>query len=1140
MELAKFTKCGAYRGLIVCTVCASVVGQSVAETISIGSGEIYRASDLASVEALQNATAISIASGGVLEYSDSSNALVLNAPISGGGAISNTTGKSMVVLGDNSGFTGEWHLVSPVVVSNRYGLGTGNTKGVYFESGASGNALKFGGAGLTNDVPIFFTVASPSGSVIFRDASDLSGPFVQNGLITYSKAVTISTHDAIYRGGVKETLASVTFGMPLNSKYNNTCVRFENKPVNGGGGHLVMCGENSDVVHYYFDVAGNKCGDRFYLYRAYLHCGAENVLPVLWNTGEPRDVELGGKYSTTQWKTAVLDLNGFNQKARSVYCNWYGAVLEADGETFVTEVTSATPATLTLTNDQTRTTATKYTGRVSLDCNGSGTYTLANLLSTSTGTLSVGDGFTVGFKWNAGWSGDVVVKSGGTLVLDSARAFLGKKSRIVVEEGGAISLTENAVVELASLQLGDVEIPGGEFSPAGIAAAGLGGFVTGTGKIVIADHSDSAVARGTNARDGLIYELLPTNVTAAGEWVAAGDIADGATWSAAAPFAPYGLCAFNPSSNPTSYAKYGTPDPLAIKEVEVPVSYFSKMNIRETCNALCFPKNVRTYDEGDGRLSTNVYRLGVCYSSLPSGLQGLTNMTVRIRLLWDGNVKQPTKICYDQYIMQLYNTTKNQNILALTTETYDPTTQSSRSYLRFKLGVDELTDSGVSIVTNQWHDIFVSIKGIEGGKSSVTVGKFYWDSSDGAFDRRIRERNFQFNVSVGDFGCMYLGCGRSQFDDAVSSGHDSWDSSFVAKTLGSFNGAIAKFEIYDHAMTLQEMNAVMHDPGSGCSLKIGSMNASADEFAAVDDPQSVTVFDPRTDSVRRFRKALTASNPSASIRFAMKPEENRLPRTLKLRMERKDVVASAPIAVFVNGAFVETVDFGSVKSALVFLQPRFMKRDQDGYVTITLSRPSGCLGSLLFDTVELSGSWAAGISNRSSSDWSFCPTADFFHCYLYRPMRWSLPGGVWNRSFIPNTIYGWRKDMCENGQPLAGNTPYIPAALLAFDVPAEIIEQGGGTLTIGTADTNSRVEFDVLANGVNVGHVTGVTSGASYDFNLPSSVLVSGLNSLVISNSGANFAESASATSYNSFSFDYIQFKAEVPPRNTGTLMIFQ
>ena len=130
--------------------------------------------------------------------------------------------------------------------------------------------------------------------------------------------------------------------------------------------------------------------------------------------------------------------------------------------------------------------------------------------------------------------------------------------------------------------------------------------------------------------------------------------------------------------------------------------------------------------------------------------------------------------------------------------------------------------------------------------------------------------------------------------------------------------------------------------------------------------------------------------------------------------------------------------------------------------------------------------------------------------------------------------------MCENGQPLAGNTPYIPAALLAFDVPAEIIEQGGGTLTIGTADTNSRVEFDVLANGVNVGHVTGVTSGASYDFNLPSSVLVSGLNSLVISNSGANFAESASATSYNSFSFDYIQFKAEVPPRNTGTLMIFQ
>ena len=46
------------------------------------------------------------------------------------------------------------------------------------------------------------------------------------------------------------------------------------------------------------------------------------------------------------------------------------------------------------------------------------------------------------------------------------------------------------------------------------------------------------------------------------------------------------------------------------------------------------------------------------------------------------------------------------------------------------------------------------------------------------------------------------------------------------------------------------------------------------------------------------------------------------------------------------------------------------------------------------------------------------------------------------------------------------------------------------------------------------------------------------MNSLVISNSGANFAESAIATSYNSFSFDFIRFKADVPKIQSGMAII--
>ena len=1112
---------------------------ALADTIAIGSGETYNASDLASVTALQSATAITIEEGGTLEYSDSANELVLSTPISGGGTIKTTTGKKMVVLGDNSNFLGDWQLASPVVVSNRYGLGCGESLGVYFKSGATGDTLKFGGAGLTNDVPLNSLEASGL-NLKLRDADDFSGPFVQNGLITHKVSLGMQTHDMILRGGIKETGASLSFSMPHESKYNETSVRIESNQVVEAAGVISLGGSNYAIVHYYLDVPGSTCS-KFTMSRSYLHCGAENVVPKNNSTLKYGDVELGGKYDSSQWRTAVFDLNGFNQAARSVYCAWYNNVLEDDNPAkFITEVTSPVdrPATLTLTNDLDRTTVTKYTGSVSLDCNGSGTYTFAHLLSTTTGKLTVGDGFTVGFKWNAGWGGDADVKSGGTLVLNSAKSFLGGKSVLSVEEGGVVELTENAVVELKSLVLGGREIQGGTYSRDAFVAAGLGGYVTGTGSITIAEDSASAAVHGTNARDGLLYEMVLTNVTAEGAWATSGNILDGATWSAASPFLPTGLCTFDPSANPTTYAKYGTPEPLSVKEVEVPVSYFNKLHVTNTCNALCFPKNVRTYDEGGGALSTNVYRLGAGYSSLPAGLAG-SNMTVRLRFRWDGNIQQAKATCYDQYLFQLYNVTKTKNILALTVETLNPTTQASAGYMRFNVGTDGLYNPYVAFGTNAWYDVFVSIEGIADGKTRTTLYQYGWDSSgEGNFIRTSFDANSLLDVSVGDAGKMCIGSEYRLFGSSVE-GVTKWVAC-DSQSLGSFNGAIAKLEIYDHAMTLEEVNAVMHEPGSGCTLKIGSMNGSADEFAAVGDPQSAAVFDARNDPPRRFRKALTSANPSASIKFAVKPEEERLPRTLRVCMNRQDILTAAPVTVSVNGTEVETVDFGATNSVLVFLRSRLMKADQDGNVTITLARPAGCGGALLFDTVELSGSWAAGVSDSSFADWCFCGEYDFFHSNMnVRKGRLSLPGGVWSRPFIPRRIYGWRKDMCSGGQPIAGKTPWLPVVLLAFDIPAEVIAQGGGTLSFGSADNGSLVELDVLVNGVNVGHIgPGVTKGGSYEVRLPPEVLVEGLNSLVISNSGANFAESAIATSYNSFSFDFIRFKADVPKIQSGMAII--
>ncbi|MBQ2631606.1 MAG: hypothetical protein IJG13_18155 [Kiritimatiellae bacterium] len=260
---------------IASLIVASTSFTAFADAITIGSGETYNASDLASVTALQTATAITIYEGGILEYSDSANELVLSTPISGGGTIKTTTGKKMVVLGDNSNFLGDWQLASPVVVSNRHGLGCADSMGVYFKTGATGDTLKFGGEGLTNDVPL--NIIDVGLTLKLRDADDFSGPFVQNGLITHKVSLGMQTHDMILRGGIKETGASLSFTMPNDKKLNQTSVRIESMPVVEGAGHWGLNGNNDVVVHYYLDVPGGTTAN-FNFARAYVHCGAENGL----------------------------------------------------------------------------------------------------------------------------------------------------------------------------------------------------------------------------------------------------------------------------------------------------------------------------------------------------------------------------------------------------------------------------------------------------------------------------------------------------------------------------------------------------------------------------------------------------------------------------------------------------------------------------------------------------------------------------------------------------------------------------------------------------------------------------------------------------------------------------------------------
>lgn len=1112
--------------LLIGGVLSCLGGAAFAAAVVVGDGETYEAKDAASVTTLASADSITVAAGGVIDYTDADDELVLACPVSGEGTIKATSGKKILVLGDNSGFLGDWQIVSPVVVSNRYGLGCSESKGAFFQSGSTKDSLKFGGNGLTNDVPITLAVAV---SPLLRKMDETTGELVLNGLVTHKAASTFYTPNATYAGGIKETSGSLTLNIyngadnNYGAKVNGAWMRIVEKPIQEGAGNLGFGGANNAILNVLFSATGSVANQTS-ISRCHFYCGAANVVPKQ-GEGTLNNIVLGGPYTTTQWRTAIFDLNGFDQAVLNVYCNWTPA--EGDGENYRSEVTSPSEATLTVSPTGRKTTATKYTGAVSLVYAGTGTNTFAHLLSTTTGRLTVKTGGAVGFKWNAGWQGPVTVEGGARLIVNSACAFMGGTSDIDVAEGGVIELSDGAAFEVKSLTLGDFEVPSGTYTVAGMAAAGYGAYVTGAGRVTVA--GDVEPITGTHPKDGLIYEMVLPNETAEGVRATADDVLDGATWSAATPYRAYGFSVFNDA---TGEARVGVPDPIAVKSFDIREPYYHNLNVTNTYRALVFPKNQRTYDKGDGTLVTNVYPQGVLYTTAPK-LRG-KDMTVHVKLRFGGNYVQPVACAWDQTFFHLYNTTKSANVLQLTLESMNPTTAGLTPYLRIDVGKAGLhiLNYGTHVNADGWADFFAVIKARDDGTSDICA----FTSKDDVITRTsVFNVAGQIDLAATDAGALCLGNQYSQISGDSGAGNHKWTASWDSGTLGGFAGEIAQLEVYDHAMTMADVNALLTPPGAGLAAKIGSRNNSADEFAAevdVADP-----FNPTTMPTRQMRKALTVEHPSVTIKVPLPPEENRTTKVLDLSLIRDDILGPAPVSVRVGGQEVGSYDY-AVNGTKGFVLPKqAMVRDADGCVSVTITRTAPVNGTLLIDAAEISGSWTAGVADKTANDGCFTGIGSYYETSIYLDNRYSAVGGVLGRPWLLSTIHGWRKDMCEGGQPKPGQTPYNPSQKVVFWVSPETLAQGDMIFEFGSAGNNSLIELDVTLNGTPLDHIgPGVQKGDRYSYVLHPDQLEEGFNTVVISNVGANFADSTASNSYNDFYFDFLRFKVSQP--KTGALLI--
>ena len=167
----------------------------------------------------------------------------------------------------------------------------------------------------------------------------------------------------------------------------------------------------------------NNYWELLYPMKATIRCHCDYALAV----GRP--VYFGAVnsvfYSTPM---AAIDLNGYNQSVSRIYPSWTGYET-VGGHNWASTyglVTSATPATLEITGTETTIFPVKFEGAAGLHMNGTGSFTITNKLSNTTGELKVSKG-TVRFARDAGWTAVTnIVLAGGTLAVGEgagAKAF---------------------------------------------------------------------------------------------------------------------------------------------------------------------------------------------------------------------------------------------------------------------------------------------------------------------------------------------------------------------------------------------------------------------------------------------------------------------------------------------------------------------------------------------------------------------------------------------------------------------------------------------------------------------------------------------------------------------------------------------
>ncbi len=227
----------------------------------------------------------------------------------------------------------------------------------------------------------------------------------------------------------------------------------------------------------------------------------------------------------------------------------------------------------------------------------------------------------------------------------------------------------------------------------------------------------------------------------------------------------------------------------------------------------------------------------------------------------------------------------------------------------------------------------------------------------------------------------------------------------------AFRGYIAEVKGWNRLLTTNEMWTVMGGHYGG-TWDVGTQNDSADEFGAgeAEDP-----FDPTSMAWQKMKKSLTSADRTLTLKFPIDSNQVDLARFLEVSPLFDGVGSSCPVTGTVGDSEIGTFDLVAERLRTIPIRGKYVTRDSNGYMTIAITRPEGCAGTLSFDALSLSGSWKINGYSSMTQEYKgvaetyICGDPDFSH--LQRAVALSKSGNESPLSFlfeVPKSGFGYK------------------------------------------------------------------------------------------------------------------------------------